>query len=51
MDYATLLVQAYLLQHHWELENQLFTSNSESERVEIDNDLKCVELAIAELEG
>jgi len=50
MDYASGLVQTFLMQHHRELEHQLMTSDSQSERVEIDNEMTCVEHAIAELE-
>ena len=50
MDLVSDLVQIYLLDHHRELENQLMTSDSHYERKQIDNDIKCVELAIAELE-
>ena len=50
MDYVSGLVQTFLVQHHRELEQQLMSSNSQAERVEIDQDLTCVERAIAELE-
>ncbi|CAI8152153.1 MAG: Uncharacterised protein [Synechococcus sp. CC9902] len=50
MDYVSGLVQTFLLEQHRELEHQLMTSASQSERVEIDNELTCVEHAIAELE-
>ena len=50
MDYASGLVQTFLVEHHRELEHQLMASASQSERVEIDNVLTCVEHAIAELE-
>ena len=44
------LVQTFLVEHHRELEDQLMTSESQSERMEIDRDLTRVERAIAELE-
>ena len=50
MDYVSGLVQTFLVEHHRELEHQLMASDSQSERVEIDNVLTCVEHAIAELE-
>ena len=50
MDYVSGLVQTFLMQHHRELEHQLMTSDIQSERVEIDNELTCIEYAIAELE-
>ena len=50
MDYVSGLVQTFLVKHHRELEHQLMASASQSERVEIDNVLTCVEHAIAELE-
>jgi len=50
MDYVSGLVQTFLVEHHRELEHQLMASASQSERVELDNVLTCVEHAIAELE-
>ena len=50
MDYVTGLVQTFLIEHHRELEHQLMSSASQAERVEIDQDLTCIEHTIAELE-
>ena len=50
MNSVSDLVQTFLVEHHRELEHQLMTSESQSERMEIDRDLTRVERAIAELE-
>ena len=50
MNSVSDLVQTFLVEHHRELEYQLMTSESQSERMEIDRDLTRVERAIAELE-
>ena len=50
MDSVSGLVQTFRVEHHRELEHQLMTSESQSERRDIDRDLIRVERAIAELE-